>query len=207
MTHWVSPPTPRSKANAIAAGVIGAVVGAGVLFVVVLHLVRRRKRRQAQATARHRREQQLQVLHASRHRPHLVPTFEPTEDVQVITPYPAPSRPSPSSRSSTDRISRSKTAKPRGPRDRQGTTKTPIVAKKQSSALSEEPRRPQANAPGIVNNSEAATSGRHRAEDMEDAPENELLPPEYKEEWGQRHSAALEEARVVDPLGKGGRLG
>lgn len=42
---------------------------------------------------------------------------------------------------------------------------------------------------------------------MEDARENELLPPEYKEAWGQRHSAALEEARVVDPLGKGGRLG
>lgn len=46
-----------------------------------------------------------------------------------------------------------------------------------------------------------------RAEDMEDAEMDEMLPPEYKEVWGQRHTtdaADVEDAVVVQRANKSG---
>lgn len=169
----------------IAGAVVGGVAGLALLALLAFFLFRRRQRQQPQ--------------HTSRPPPSVLLEFEPTEDVQVIVPFATPSGGSSSS-----------TGQRGGPEIRpllQAAGYTDITPQDMSGG--EKAHLAAASDPGSVSNppgsSVAAARPTQRAEDMEDAEADQLLPPEYKEAWGQRHSAAPEGAGAVSRSEKRGR--
>lgn len=103
-------------------------------------------------------------------------TFEPTEEVQVIVPFVAPSRPSETAPKST--TSDMQEGDPSNP---------------EYLTVSEKRQEPSSSQ-GDASSSTGSNGGpAHRpiqhAEDMEDAEDDSLLPPMYKASWGQRYAS------------------
>lgn len=164
----------------IAGATVGAVIGVAALILAAIFLFRRRR----------------QAQYAPHQPPSVISAFEPTEDVQVIVPYPASAGASTQSvnqRGGPDTTPLLATAgwTDLTPQDMSGGEKLPPSDRGSASEPSE-----QANSPA------AASRPPQRAEDMEDAEVDRMLPPEYKEAWGQRHSAALEDAGAVSRFEK-----
>lgn len=106
--------------------------------------------------------------------PSIVSAFASTEEVQVIVPFAAPSRP-------ID--------------DAPGATAHSLL-RAEESAPGNDPAAAELAA-GQTDSSgttHSVAKPARRAEDMEDAEEDQLLPPGYKEAWGRRHSAEVEDA-------------
>lgn len=168
----------------IAGAVVGAVAGVALLALLAFFLFRRCQRQKPQDT--------------SHQPPRVLSEFEPTEDVQVIVPFATPTDGSTASTRQHGGPEIRPLLQAAGltnltPQDISGGEKAPLAA---------------ASDPGSVSNpsgsSVAAARSTQRAEDMEDAEADQLLPPEYKEAWGQRHSAALEDAGAVSRSEKRG---
>lgn len=175
----------KTSAGVIAGAVVGAVAGVALLASLAAALFIRRKRKLSQA---------------HRSRPLSIESqFEPTTDVQVIVPFTTTDGPSPNASGVV-----AYTQLPS--EDSASTPGLSGTAEKNPAAL--HVGQSTGSAPtelaGAMSGSTLAVGSPQRAEDMEDARAGDLLPPEYKEAWGQRQSAVGEDQDSVSrSSGKG----
>lgn len=188
-------PKPSDKsskspsAGVIAGAAIGSAFGVALLALAIVggcYLHRRRKR----ATG------------TPRPPPSIESAFEQTEDVQVIVPFaPPPLRPP--RPSSVERHSKHETANLLSPQDSESVPYMSAAAEKRNAQLAMGQNSFPSDPSGSMSRLSAVTPAQ-RAEDMEDAQEAQLLPPEYNEAWGQRRAGNIDDAAASSRLDKSG---